>query len=102
MNYRIISIENFVSNISEYKIIDVRERKDYNKYHIPGAVNIEFETIMSMSDFTEFFSKKDKIVIYCENGGRSLYATAKLGKMGYEVYSLSGGMRMYQKYNYRL
>lgn len=100
MKYRFISADYLRKNIDKYIIIDVRDEKEFNNYHLKGAVNIVFNEFMKMKDYDMYLIREKPIVIYCENGGRSLYAVAKLTTMGYDAYSLSGGIRMYERREY--
>ena len=74
-------------------VIDIRTPEMYKKGHIKGAVNIEF------SKLPDYFVKGikpfqfDKIVLVCQHGQKSGYATSLLRLMGYgNVYSMRWGM----------
>jgi rhodanese-related sulfurtransferase len=74
-------------------IIDIRSAEMFKKGHIKGARNIEF------SKLPDYFVKEikpfqfDKIVLVCQHGQKSGYATALLRLMGYgNVYSMRWGM----------
>ena len=88
----------------QFYIIDVREREEYEKYHLPGAYNIEEER------FTDAFdeNKTDVIdeikatgktpVLYCERGNTSMLIAKKLMSYDIDAYSLYGGVNEYKKY----
>ena len=74
-------------------VIDIREVNMFKKGHIKGAVNIEFSKLPDyfVKDIKPF--QFDKIVLVCQYGQKSGYATALLRLMGYgNVYSMRWGM----------
>lgn len=76
-------------------IVDLRERKEYEQYHIDGAINYSYDLLMKTNDFEKIFIRDKQIILYCERGGRSIYATRKLRAMGYNASSLLGGLENY-------
>lgn len=84
--------------LSEYEIVDLRDKSDYQKEHIPLAKNIPYENFMQINDYSNILSRRKKVIIYCVRGGSSIYAAHKLAKSGYYVKSLIGGMAEYEKY----
>jgi rhodanese-related sulfurtransferase len=74
-------------------VIDLRNEAVFAKGHIKGAVNVQF------SDIPGYFENQikpyeyDKIVLVCDHGQKSGYATQLLRLMGYgNVYSMRWGM----------
>ena len=95
---------------SDVLIFDLRDKNDYDKEHIPGAVWIDIDLlekdirrIFSRSYVTnedrEIFNKKGirLIILYCDKGNQSIYATRDLAKLGYPVVSLNGGFEKYKE-----
>ncbi len=74
----------------DYTILSIRQAEDYDKGHIAGAINIPFAKGMQ-EQFTEIPTDKP-VVVYCYSGQTSSQTTAILRLLGYEAYSLSGGM----------
>ena len=74
-------------------IIDLRSKKEYEKYHVPGAYHIDYE------DASALFSlpKEKTIIFYCERGASSLVRARELEKRGYRVKSLAGGVHGWQE-----
>ena len=72
------------------KLIDVREKEDYDYYHIPNAINI---TILNIELASQLFDKNDFVVTACgKGGGRSAQAMEKLYELGFtNVKWLCGG-----------
>ncbi len=80
--------------------VDVRPPDEWQEGHIPGAVlaprnNLEsrFETLVRDHERT--------IVVYCESGTRSAFATKTLQELGYEnVVNLAGGFSDWKRNGY--
>ncbi|SBW08384.1 conserved exported hypothetical protein [uncultured delta proteobacterium] len=79
----------------DYLILSVRRADDYAKGHIPTAVNIPFG--QGMEEGLVKLPKDKKIVVYCYSGQTSSQTMAVLRMMGYEAYSMSGGMGAWTK-----
>ncbi len=80
-------------NSKKALIIDVRDKKDYDRKHIENAINIPFEKLEKTynkmpSDLT--------LVLYCQHGGTSLLAAKELFDLGYTVRALIGGIGSYR------
>lgn len=76
-------------NNSDYQMIDVREPFEYSSGHVKKSINIPLGII---DDNLGKINKDKKIVCICKSGGRSLAASKKLSKLGYDVYNMKGGM----------
>lgn len=71
-------------------IVDVREKWEYKKGHIPTAINIPGGDTSNIQNPPE----KDKyIIIYCEAGVRSFLAAMKMHSDGYKFVLDWGGIR---------
>ncbi|AJR10026.1 rhodanese-like domain-containing protein [Photobacterium gaetbulicola] len=62
-------------------IIDVRTHEEFIDGHLPGAINIPYEQIESLTTFAP--DKSQSLFIYCRSGRRSGIAEATLSKLGY-------------------
>lgn len=72
-------------------IVDVREPELYLKGHIPGAINIPYDT--ARGRILKELSPKDRIVFVCHGGPMGDELADILVKKGYtSVYNLKGGM----------
>ena len=73
----------------EYRIVDVRPERKYNKGHIPTAINIPNGDVAASK---ENLPKDKKIIVYCETGGRAQAAAKnKMGPAGYtQIYNWGG------------
>lgn len=68
-------------------ILDVRSQSEYNSGHIQGAVSIPYTDINEKVGQI-IPDKQTKILVYCQNGSRSIIAAKKLVKLGYcDVYN---------------
>ncbi len=74
---------------SKIFIIDARDKAQFDKSHIPGAVNIEWRRVLAQKNQIP----KDKtVLIYCNTGSLSAQAGFALRVAGYEnVRILQGG-----------
>jgi rhodanese-related sulfurtransferase len=70
-------------------MIDLRDKEDYQKFHIEGAHNHPYD---EMTQWLGDIPKEKKIILYCEHGSLSMMAAKTLSRMRYEVYTLVGGI----------
>ena len=75
----------------DYLIVDVRRADEFAEGHIPGAINIANEDIVS-AEPAELPDKDQVIYVYCRSGNRSKQASAKLAAMGYTNIVECGGI----------
>lgn len=61
-------------------IIDVRSKKEFNKGHYIGAINIPYKNINSNINI----NTNSKILVYCRSGRRALKAIKKLHELNYK------------------
>ena len=78
------------------KLVDVRTIKEYDDYHIPKAINIDFKSKNFETEFAKL-DKEEPVLIYCRSGRRSAAAAKSLKKMGFTVYNLDRGMKDWRK-----
>ncbi len=93
MNYRnnINSYQFFIDNLNNpsFKIIDIRDEKDYNNSHIPNSINIPYLNLAN--NFPRILSKNYKYFIICSKGKTSNELVRLLNSYGYKTYNLTGG-----------
>jgi rhodanese-related sulfurtransferase len=73
-------------------IIDLRDKKDYLKGHIPSAVNIPYD---NLEEEKYTLSRNKLLIFYCDRGHLSLMASRDLMKYGYQIKSMHGGLQAY-------
>ena len=80
--------------VDSYTLLDVRQPKEYDEDHIPGAKLIPLPELSKRMD--ELDSGKP-VIAYCAIGGRSRAAAEFLAGRGFkEVYSLKGGIKQWE------
>ncbi len=76
-------------------LLDVRTDKEYEQGHIPGAVHVPMADI---GDKVKKLKKDKELVVYCQSGGRSIWAIKRLMGMGYKnLYNLKGGYNAWKR-----
>lgn len=86
-------------------IIDLRRKENFDKGHIPGAINIPFDKYDSFdSKQTEFpgLSKNRMNYLYCYEllCNLSQKAARKFASLGYPVKEVKGGFKAWEEHNY--
>ncbi len=107
LNYETVEIEE-VFNDSDYQIIDMREKEEFERSHIPGALNYRTADIIRnenvLMELNEI-SKEKTIVLYCfesdyngDGAGRSGLAASFLNSKNISAFVLSDGAKgLYEK-----
>jgi rhodanese-related sulfurtransferase len=76
----------------DFALVDVREDREWNLGHVPGAVHVARGTLEGRIEGA--VPRERKVVLYCARGNRSALAADTLGEMGYrDVSSLAGGIQ---------
>lgn len=79
------------SSADAYTLLDVRQPKEYESEHLPGA------KLVPLPDLGERIGELDAAkptLVYCAIGGRSRIAAQMLASKGFtEVYNLAGGIK---------
>ena len=90
-----IELSHWLEERAPVNVIDVRRPEDYEKGHIPGAINIPKEEWLGAKGLS-----KDKTnVVYCYSQTCHLAASAAVvfAKKGFSVIELEGGFNTWQK-----
>ena len=86
----------------KFVLIDVREDREYDQAHIPGAVHLG-KGIIERDIEGKYADLNTPLVLYCGGGFRSALAADNLQKMGYtNVLSMDGGIRVWREKAYPL
>jgi NADPH-dependent 2,4-dienoyl-CoA reductase/sulfur reductase-like enzyme/rhodanese-related sulfurtransferase len=80
---------------AQAQIVDVRTAAEFEKKHIPHAVNIPLD---SLRDRLQELSQEREIWVVCGVGQRAYNATRILQQNGFRVRNLSGGMQTFDTY----
>ena len=76
-------------------LLDTREDREYKQGHIPGAVHIPLNEVGARA---KKLRKDKEIVVYCQNGNRSIWAIKRLMGMGFtQCVNLKGGYRAWKR-----
>lgn len=74
---------------NRFYLIDARDKKQFDKEHIPGAVNLEWRQVL---ENRALIPKDKSALIYCNTGSLSAQAGFALRVAGYEnIRILQGG-----------
>ncbi len=100
-NYTSLNIEvshEMIDNDDTLMILDVRNREEYKNEHIRNAKNIPLD---QLEERTGKLPRNKDILIYCQNGGRSIRAIRKLELAGFtRLYHMHQGLRGWNKKSY--
>ena len=72
-------------------ILDIRQKADYDKGHIAGAVNMDLTSVAVPQNLQQL-PKDKKIVVVCYSGNTASQVTAVLDMLGYDAALLKYGM----------
>jgi rhodanese-related sulfurtransferase len=76
----------------EYNLLDVRQPKEYEREHLPGAVLI---TMSDLPDKMAELGPEKTTLAYCGIGVRNRAAASMLRNAGFrEAYSMEGGIKL--------
>jgi rhodanese-related sulfurtransferase len=87
MKIKFISLDQLLemmTNKEKFKLVEVLDKENYIKGHIPGAINLPLENLKNLAK--KALKKTDKIVVYCASYSchASTMAAELLVKMGYK------------------
>lgn len=85
----------FFETETNYILLDVRTKEEYESGYIKGAINLPNEEIGDR-EIALLPDKNAKIFVYCRSGNRSKEAAEKLVKLGYTDIINIGGIQTWQ------
>ncbi len=89
-------VDRRLENNDEIVIVDVREPGEYQLEHIPGAVNMPWNSGILQARSAELPTNRDVIVV-CRSGNRSVSAGLFLDSRGFApVFNMLGGMMAWE------
>ena len=75
---------------NEYQLLDVRQPKEYEQSHIPGAILIPLSDLV---DKLSLLDKSNPVIVYCRSGVRSKAGCQILVQAGFsDCFNMSGGL----------
>ena len=75
-------------------VIDIRDRKEYEREHWPGAVSYPYD---QLERGTARLPKNRKLKLYCDHGGGNMQMARMQEEQGYHVASVVGGYEAMKK-----
>jgi len=75
-----------------FHLIDIRTPQEFAEYHLPSAINIPYDLLMTYSD--RYLKKDQRYYLVCDHGSLSFRACAILQSYGYKVGSISDGYNL--------
>ena len=81
---------NFNEIIDNSRIIDLRPSFEYNEFNISGSKNIPKFILLNKPD--KYLNKTDTYYLICNKGEVSLSTAKILNALGYNCYSIIGGI----------
>jgi len=76
----------------DYTLVDLRAAKDFDAYHIPGALNVALASLTPSS-----FTRNQKIVLSSNDGTQAAKGLFLLQTEGFKsVYLIDGGLRAWR------
>ena len=86
----------------KFVLVDVREDREFDADHLPGAVHLG-KGVIERDIEGKYAALDTELVLYCGGGFRSALAADNLQKMGYtNVISMDGGIRGWREKGYPL
>lgn len=95
MRFHNIPIRDIMQEAVRYGgvIVDVRTEEEFLTGHIPMAINVPLQNIQNG---THNLPKNKVLLIYCQYGGGSAFASRVLAQSGYKVINTVGGIAQYK------
>lgn len=82
----------------DIEVIDIREEEEYREWHIQPSTNIPVYNALNSGQVKPLMKSADRlprhkpVVVYCRVGNTSKFSSQILNKMGFDTYSLIGGI----------
>lgn len=87
----VYAVKKMIEEGAGLDLIDVREEKEWDKGHLPGAIHLG-RGVIERDLEAVIPDNQRKLVLYCSGGFRSALAADSIRKMGYRnVLSMDGG-----------
>jgi len=77
---------------ADVKILDVRTPEEYAEGHLAGSILVDFKSETFEADAISALGETRQVAVYCRSGRRSAEAAKILGKHGFTVINLAGGI----------
>src|SRR5205814_10609712 len=77
---------------SKYRVVDVRPPDEYEKGHVPGAMNIPLDVLFRPASPVKLPAAGDPILLVCPSGHMASMARGGPAALGYEPYGVRFGL----------
>lgn len=85
-------VKEIIETGQDVVLLDVRERWEYETGHIPGAINLPWNSQVLQAEYASL-PKDRPVIVVCRSGNRSRLASAFLDERGFgDVRNMLGGM----------
>ena len=84
--------EGIQSGRMKYRVVDVRPVEDYEKGHVPGAINMPLDVLFRPESLEKLPVAGNPILLVCQSGHMESMALGGLAALGYDPYVLRFGM----------
>lgn len=74
------------------QIVSVRAGSAYASGHIPGAINVPYQGVANLADYTKVVNPAKTAYVYCYTGHTGSLSTMALGILGYPARNILYGM----------
>ncbi len=82
--------------IDGYRVIDIRDKSTFDKWHVPGAENIPAAELKENPE--KYLDRDDRVILYCEKGVLARQLAHELRRLGYKnVYYFIYGLPKLRK-----
>ena len=88
-----IKVQDFLKLSNDINIIDIRTIENFNRSHIPNAINVPMDSLLANPQKYLVLSKK--YYIYCQRGIISPKVCNILRAKGFNVVNILGGYEEY-------
>jgi rhodanese-related sulfurtransferase len=73
------------------RVLDVREKHEFDGGHVPNAINIPMSVVPLRIDDVKGFNSAEPIWVICESGARSWQVAEYLTRHGLSAINVDGG-----------
>jgi rhodanese-related sulfurtransferase len=77
---------------TRYRVVDVRPPEEYEKGHVPSAINLPLDVLFRPESLEQLPPAGDPILLVCQSGHMESMALGGLAALGYDPYVLRFGM----------
>ena len=81
----------------DYRLIDIRDEKEFNEGNIKTSENIPLKTLLSRNTLDDLSQDQKTIIIYSNGNSHASQAWLVMNSAGLDSYILEGGMNYWNK-----